>query len=51
MVDTAAGYVDDVVAGKVKANELTGRRIADSLSSVPRIRPEVDNATPHALCW
>ncbi len=41
MVEVAAEYVDQVVAGTVKADDETGRRIADTLASVPRIRPEV----------
>jgi len=41
MVDAASVYVDKVVAGEVSADDETGRRIADTLASVPRIRPEV----------
>ena len=41
MIDTASTYVDKVVAGELPANPDTGRQIADTLASVPRIRPEV----------
>ena len=41
MMETASGYVDGVVEGNTKADDETGRRIADTLASVPRIRPEV----------
>ena len=41
MIEEASGYVDRVVSGEEKADHETGRRIADTLASVPRIRPEV----------
>eukprot|EP00616_Rhizochromulina_sp_CCMP1243_P001437 CAMPEP_0118963828 /NCGR_PEP_ID=MMETSP1173-20130426/1635_1 /TAXON_ID=1034831 /ORGANISM="Rhizochromulina marina cf, Strain CCMP1243" /LENGTH=299 /DNA_ID=CAMNT_0006912213 /DNA_START=83 /DNA_END=982 /DNA_ORIENTATION=+ len=41
MIEVASSYVDKVIAGEVQADEETGRRIADTLASVPRIRPEV----------
>lgn len=41
MIDQASGYVDRVVAGEEEADHEIGRRIADTLASVPRIRPEV----------
>jgi translation initiation factor 3 subunit F len=41
MIEEASSYVDKVVSGELKADDETGRRIADTLASVPRIRPEV----------
>jgi translation initiation factor 3 subunit F len=41
MIESASSYVDKVVAGELEADDETGRRIADTLASVPRIRPEV----------
>merc|ERR1719203_370937 len=41
MLETASSYVDSVVDGSVPADDKVGRKIADTLSSVPRIRPEV----------
>lgn len=41
MIEEASTYVDKVVSGEIKADDETGRRIADTLASVPRIRPEV----------
>jgi translation initiation factor 3 subunit F len=41
MLDTASEYVDNVVDGKIPADDDVGRQIADTLSSVPRIRSEV----------
>mmetsp|Transcript_30217 Transcript_30217/g.70059 ORF Transcript_30217/g.70059 Transcript_30217/m.70059 type:complete len:296 (+) Transcript_30217:130-1017(+) len=41
MIEGASDYVDKVVSGEEKADNETGRRIADTLASVPRIRPEV----------
>ena len=41
MVELASDYVDKVVSGELPADDDTGRQIADTLASVPRIRPEV----------
>merc|ERR1712087_99658 len=41
MLDTASSYVDAVVDGSLPADDKIGRTIADTLSSVPRIRPQV----------
>jgi len=41
MLETASRYVDGVVAGEIPPDDEVGRQIADTLSSVPRIRPEV----------
>ena len=41
MLDTASEYVNRVVYGKMPADDDVGRRIADTLSSVPRVRLEV----------
>jgi translation initiation factor 3 subunit F len=41
LLTTASQYVDAVVAGKVDPNAEVGRQIADTLATVPRIRPEV----------
>lgn len=41
LLDTALQYVDSVVEGKVQPDPEVGRRIADTLASVPRVRPEV----------
>lgn len=40
MLETASDYVHRVVDGKLPADDDVGRRIADTLSSVPRVRPE-----------
>lgn len=40
MLETASEYVGKVVDGSVEADDSVGRQIADTLSSVPRIRPE-----------
>jgi len=41
MLETASEYIGKVVDGEVEADDAIGRQIADTLSSVPRIRPEV----------
>jgi len=40
MLETASDYVHRVVEGKIPADDGMGRQIADTLSSVPRVRPE-----------
>jgi translation initiation factor 3 subunit F len=41
MLETASEYVEKVVDGKLDADDSIGNQIADTLSSIPRIRPEV----------
>jgi translation initiation factor 3 subunit F len=41
LLDQTLGYVDQVVAGKLPPDSEVGRKLADSLASVPRVRPEV----------
>ena len=41
MLSTSSSYVDQVVAGKVPADDAMGRLMADTLASIPRIRPEL----------
>jgi|EP01083_Nonionella_stella_P232284 translation initiation factor 3 subunit F len=41
MLETASEYIGKVVDGEVEADDGIGRQIADTLSSVPRIRPEM----------
>jgi translation initiation factor 3 subunit F len=41
MLETASEYVGKVVNGELEADDVIGNQIADTLSSVPRIRPEV----------
>lgn len=41
MLETASDYVGKVVDGKLDADDSIGNQIADTLSSIPRIRPEV----------
>ena len=41
IVETASEYVGKVVNGELEADDVIGNQIADTLSSVPRIRPEV----------
>jgi translation initiation factor 3 subunit F len=41
LLETALQYVDSVVEGKVVPDPEVGRQIADTLASVPRVRPEV----------
>ena len=41
LLETASTHVDGVVDGKVAPDVMIGRQIADTLASVPRIRPEV----------
>lgn len=40
MLETASEYIGKVVNGEVEPDDAIGRSIADTLSSVPRIRPE-----------
>jgi len=40
MLETASDYVHRVVDGSLPADDDVGRQIADTLSSVPRVRPE-----------
>lgn len=40
MLETASDYVHRVVDGSVPPDDDVGRQIADTLSSVPRVRPE-----------
>lgn len=41
LLDTTLAYVDSVVEGKVAPDAEVGRKIADTLATVPRVRPEV----------
>jgi translation initiation factor 3 subunit F len=41
MLETCSGYVDEVVDGSISPDDEIGRDISETLSSVPRIRPEV----------
>ena len=41
LLDGVLQYVDSVVEGKVAPDPELGRQIADSLASVPRVRPEI----------
>jgi hypothetical protein len=41
MLDTTSEYVDKVVKGDAEGNNELGRRIADTLTAVPQVRPEV----------
>jgi translation initiation factor 3 subunit F len=41
MLETASEYIGKVVDGEAEADDAIGRQIADTLSSVPRIRPEM----------
>ena len=41
LLETALEYVNSVVDGKVQPDAELGRQIADTLASVPRIRPQV----------
>lgn len=41
LLETASDYVDSVVEGKTSADAEVGRQVADTLATVPRIRPEV----------
>lgn len=41
LLESASDYVDSVVEGKIKPDAEVGRKIADTLANVPRIRPEV----------
>lgn len=41
MLETASDYVGKVVDGQLEPDDSIGSQIADTLSSIPRIRPEV----------
>lgn len=41
LLETALKYVDSVVEGKTEPNVVVGRKIADTLATVPRVRPAV----------
>lgn len=41
MLNTCSSYVDAVVAGTTSPNDIIGRDLSETLSSVPRIQPEV----------
>ena len=41
LLETASNYVDSVVDGKITPDAEVGRQVADTLATVPRIRPEV----------
>lgn len=41
LLTTASDYVDSVVDGKVSPDAEVGRKVADTLATVPHIRPEV----------
>jgi translation initiation factor 3 subunit F len=41
LLETASKYVDSIVEGKIAPDAELGRQVADTLATVPRIRPEV----------
>jgi len=41
LLETASNYVDSVIEGKTISDAEVGRKVADTLATVPRIRPEV----------
>jgi translation initiation factor 3 subunit F len=41
LLDSTLTYVDSVVDGKTAADPDVGRKIADTLATIPRVRPEV----------
>lgn len=41
MLERASDYVDSVIDGKISPDAEVGRQVADTLATVPRIRPEV----------
>ena len=41
LLETASDYVDSVIDGKTSPDAEIGRKVADTLATVPRIRPEV----------
>jgi len=41
MLETASEYTAAVVDGKMEADDAVGRQISDTLSNIPRIRPEL----------
>ena len=45
MLEAASKYVDSVVEGQTPPDDAVGRQIADTLSAVPRVRPEVFDKT------
>lgn len=48
MLDSTLGYVSSVVDGKTPADAEIGRKIADSLATIPRVRPEVFDKLFHS---
>ena len=45
MLESASKYVDSVVEEQTPPDDAVGRQIADTLSAVPRVRPEVFDKT------
>lgn len=41
LLDSTLSYVDAVVEGKIQPDAEKGRQIADTLATVPRVRPEI----------
>mmetsp|Transcript_28468 Transcript_28468/g.28824 ORF Transcript_28468/g.28824 Transcript_28468/m.28824 type:complete len:307 (-) Transcript_28468:81-1001(-) len=41
LLESASDYVDSVIDGKITPDAEVGRKVADTLATVPRIRPEV----------
>ena len=41
LLDSTLAYVDAVVDGSIEADAEKGRKIADTLATVPRVRPEI----------
>jgi len=41
LLETASNYVDAVVDGKISPDAELGRQVANSLATIPRVRPEV----------
>jgi translation initiation factor 3 subunit F len=41
LLESASNYVDSVVEGKISPDAEMGRQVADTLATIPRIRPEV----------
>ncbi|GKY96389.1 hypothetical protein MPSEU_000598500 [Mayamaea pseudoterrestris] len=48
MLDSTLAYVDSVVDGTTPADAETGRKIADCLATIPRVRPEVFDKLFHS---
>lgn len=45
MLEEVSDFVDKVLAGEVEGDSAVGCRIADALSTVPRVRPELFDST------